>query len=389
MKNSLDQKDFGILDSIRGIAALYVTISHCRGSLWMGVNHLLEVLPRDQWEPWHYAVVMVSILTKLAVEFVIVFFVLSGFSIAHSLKGNPSSGGFYLRRIIRIYPSYIVALIWCLIVYLITKAAFPHWYDGTWTEFSFVRTAGMSNFLETEIILKSLFYMPHSTGLIAPFWSLTYEVMFYILAPFLLRRTPVYVIISLLLFLGNLAFTPLIKSLDIPLYLHEFLFVYNIYFALGVSLYTYFPLVLTFAERFKRSWLLLLLLVALALTYAMNLYFGIETVFSYMSSAFLGVLLIIYFLKFKVFIPWLRWIGSFSYTLYITHFASIFLYLGIYHWFFAPDKMYIENYFIWMPGVLFCIGIAYIQFLLVESRTKNILNRLRKKPRPQERGGIV
>ena len=78
-------------------------------------------------------------------------------------------------------------------------------------------------------------------------------------------------------------------------------------------------------------------------------------------------------------IPFLMKIGSFSYTLYITHYASVFLYLGIYHLIFRPDKQYILNYFVWIPAVFFALGIAYLQYLLVERRTKDILNMLRSK----------
>src|SRR5688572_9599050 len=127
---------FDILDSIRGIAALYVAIAHCRGSLWIGGTEYLKMFPRDGWGAWDYAMVGTSMLTRLAVEFVIVFFVLSGFSIAHSLSANKSPLQFYQRRFIRIYPSYVVALAWAGLVYLVTRYWHPEWYDGTLKEFA-------------------------------------------------------------------------------------------------------------------------------------------------------------------------------------------------------------------------------------------------------------
>src|ERR1700741_694449 len=101
---------FDILDSIRGIASLYVAIAHCRGTLWIGGNEFLKMFPRDTWGAWDYFMFGSSMLTRLAVEFVIIFFVLSGFSIAHSLSASHSPLQFYKRRFIRIYPSYVVAL---------------------------------------------------------------------------------------------------------------------------------------------------------------------------------------------------------------------------------------------------------------------------------------
>ena len=72
-------------------------------------------------------------------------------------------------------------------------------------------------------------------------------------------------------------------------------------------------------------------------------------------------------------------LGKFSYTLYITHFASIYLYLGVYWLIYQPNTPYILNFFVWIPAILFVVAIAWLQYLLVEKKTKNILNLLRLK----------
>lgn len=367
---------FDILDSIRGIAALYVAIAHCRGTLWIGGTEYIKMFPRDSWGAWDYAMVGTSMLTRLAVEFVIVFFVLSGFSIAHSLSANKSPLQFYQRRFIRIYPSYIVALIWAGVVFLLTRYWHPEWYDGSLKEFAFIRSQEMNSYLEPGQILRNVFYMP-GQGYITPFWSLTYEVIFYLLAPFLLRRINLYVGVSLLLFGLNFIIPGKIYSIGLPRYIYEFLFVYNIYFALGVYLYSQFGLISQWFNWFpKVSWLFVIggLLIAM---YGVNFYFKIETVYSFIVSAVLSVVLITYFLNYQYRNKFLMNVGKYSYTLYITHFASVFLYLGIY-WLIAKPKLpYILNYFVWMPAVLFVVLIAWLQYLLVEKRTKSILNLLR------------
>ena len=81
MKKILRFKDFEILDSIRGIAALVVVVAHCRGTLWIGGGEFAKMFPRDTWSFWDYLVFGFSMFTRLSVEFVIVFFILSGFSI--------------------------------------------------------------------------------------------------------------------------------------------------------------------------------------------------------------------------------------------------------------------------------------------------------------------
>jgi peptidoglycan/LPS O-acetylase OafA/YrhL len=380
MKKVLGFKDFEILDSIRGIAALFVTIAHCRGTLWMGGGQFLKMFPRETWDVWDYLIFGISMLTRLSVEFVIVFFVLSGFSIAHSLSSNTSVKQFYLRRFIRIYPSYIVALVWASMVFALTRYWHPHWYDGTLTTFSFQQTVAMNDFFEPRIVLKNMFYMTKDRGFIAPFWSLTYEVIFYFMAPFLFKRVNVYVGCSICLFLINLFFPEFISSLNIPTYIHNFFFVYNIYFALGVGLYNNFEKIRSYLDNLPKGILLSGIMISVVLTYALNIIYHTGTVYSFLAAAALGILLILFFLKYQVQIPWLIKIGRFSYTLYIVHYPSVFLYLGIYHLIFKPDTPYITNYLVWIPAVFFCLGIAYVHYTLVESKSKQLLSRLRSKP---------
>jgi len=379
MKKVLRFKDFEILDSIRGIASLFVIIAHCRGTLWIGGGEFLKMFPRDTWGLWDYTIFGISMLTRLSVEFVIVFFVLSGFSIAHSLSSNPSIKQFYLRRLIRIYPSYILALLWAGLVYALTSYWFPEWYDGSMTTFAFERTVPMNDFFEPTVILRNIFYMTDEQGMIAPFWSLTYEVIFYILAPFLFRKVNLYIIASVILFSVHHLFQDFVLSLGIPKYFYKFLFVYNIYFALGVGLYNYFETIKTFFEKVSKRLFLLFIAISVVLTYGANIYFQIGTIYSFLAAALLGVFLIIFFLKYQVQIPWLINIGKFSYTLYIVHYPTIFLYLGIYYLIFDPGTPYILNYFVWIPAVFFCLGVAYVHYLLVESKTKHMLNTLRVK----------
>jgi peptidoglycan/LPS O-acetylase OafA/YrhL len=378
MESPLKKNDFEILESIRGIAALYVVIGHCRGLLWMGGAEFIKMFPRSGWNLWDYFVFGSSMFTRLAVEFVIVFFVLSGFSIAHSLSSNKSPGKFYLRRFVRIYPSYVAALIWAGLIFVVTRYWHPAWYDGSLNSFSFLRTMEMNNFFEPSVIVHNLFYMP-GKGFIGPFWSLTYEVIFYLLAPFILRKPDIYIVISAGLFLFNLFFSPVIDRAGLHIYIHDFLFIYNIYFALGVFLYVWFIPVMNRLSVVPKRIFIIAICAALAVTYLLNWYFQIENTYSFLTAALLSYLLITFFLKYKIKINWLLFIGRFSYTLYITHVPSIFLFLAFYHELAKPEAPYIKSYFIWLPAVFVCLLFAYLQYLLVENKTKSILKTLRKK----------
>ena len=80
--------NFQILDCLRGIAAFYVVINHCRGNLLIGGSEIAETIPVEDWSivtKLYYAALR---FTSLGGEFVIFFFVLSGFSIAYSLRNQ-------------------------------------------------------------------------------------------------------------------------------------------------------------------------------------------------------------------------------------------------------------------------------------------------------------
>lgn len=373
----MQKDDFKLLDTIRGIAALYVVIAHCRGVLWLGGSEFVKLFPRNTWDTWDTLKFGTSMLTRLAVEFVIVFFVLSGFSIAHSLSSNQSPVKFYKRRLIRIYPSYLAALGWAAVIFLVTRAVFPQWYDGTYTQFAFIRTMEMNEFFHPKVVAGNLFYMPMH-GFIGPFWSLTYEVMFYLMAPFLLRRVNWYAAFSLLLFGINFLFPEKVFNLNLPVYIYEFLFIYNIYFVVGVYLYTHYQTVAGWFVNYTKLEFTLIFAGLLLFMYGANIYLKIETVFTFIEAAMLSVVLIVFFLKYKMKVPWLMGIGKFSYSLYITHFATVYLYLALYWFITGRDAPYITNFFVWILGVFFCLGLGWLHYWVVERNTQKILTRLRK-----------
>src|SRR4051794_8954166 len=92
-----------VLDFLRGFAALYVLINHTRGAFFVGGRALLSSDPRLG----DYLTVGLLQMTALGAEFVILFFVVSGFAMAHSISHSTDVGNFYLKRLLRIWPPYL------------------------------------------------------------------------------------------------------------------------------------------------------------------------------------------------------------------------------------------------------------------------------------------
>lgn len=148
------------LDWLRGAAAIYVVINHARGHFWIGGEKLLAISPTFT----NYLSVAVLQLTSLGEEAVILFFVLSAFAMAHSVKTSSGIGRFYTKRIVRIWPPYIAATIFALLIGAIISDSSVR--DRFW---------------------HIIFYdRPGHNALTAQFWSLPYEVLFYALCPLIL-----------------------------------------------------------------------------------------------------------------------------------------------------------------------------------------------------------
>jgi peptidoglycan/LPS O-acetylase OafA/YrhL len=333
----------------------------------------LKLHPKETLKLGDYILLGANMLTRLSSEFVIVFFVLSGFSIAHSLRNDTTPAPFYKRRFIRLYPPYVTAILWAMLVALIVKAMFPSFFDATYKTPAFDRLAATNLLFNWKTFFFNLIYLPQMDGILRPLWSLTQEVIFYLLAPFVFRNKKSYYIGSTVAFVIVNILTQL-RLVDYTI-LVNFLY-YNFFFAVGALLYSNYEAVLEKAHFLvtKKA-----LVVALALFFAMIVIS--LTNYAYTTpilAASMSIILIVHLLSNNVRINSLINVGRFSYTLYISHFPSIYLFLGLYYFFTKATPPYIFNNFIFIPCVFFCLTIAYLQYNLVEKRTKYFLDKLRK-----------
>lgn len=297
------------------------------------------------------------------------FFVLSGFCITYLVEKHHSVLGFYFRRLIRLYAPFLAGLLLAWFTYILFSSL------GGNLDFNNAKAIQpfKSVFSDYHTTARNLFYLP-SGSFIAQYWSLTYEIMFYIISPFVLSKKlrVWYLIISALLFLvghlttqGNGVFT-------------LFLFEYNFYFAVGVLLFEKFEL---FSSAFglKNNKLLLIVFGCFLPVILMSYRFNEEA--GLLITALLAVVMIVNSLKLNLFEnnKLIYRLGELSYTLYLTHFASIFI------WAILLSSLgfvsSIPNFYnwLWISSVPFSIIISMVFFELVEKKTLKILARLRNK----------
>jgi peptidoglycan/LPS O-acetylase OafA/YrhL len=380
IQSSLQKKsiNFNILDSLRGLASLYVCIAHCRGNLWIGGEKYLHLHPFNTWNFTDWIIMFSMSLTKLSGEAVIFFFVLSGFSIAHSLRSQPSVKMFLLKRFIRLYPPYVLGFALALLSITLLKTNYDLYCSGKYDTNQFNMFKESLILFSPKTIISTLLYKPNLKTIIAPYWSLVYEVIFYGSAIIFVRKLKWYYIASIAFFLIGIGLEILMPQLDTENVFIRFTLQYNFYFMVGIYVYHNLDKLTNLKIMNNRYWVSILLSLYV-LMILMESSIGEKLNISFVIAALCCVLMIIIFLKKNIHIIFLQKIGEFSYTLYVVHFSVITCIL----WFLfsvvklTPPNLY--NFLLWIPFVFVCVGVSYLMYLLVENPSKKILQRLRNR----------
>jgi peptidoglycan/LPS O-acetylase OafA/YrhL len=359
--------DFKILDGLRGIAALYVLFNHARGNLFIGGAKYAQIKKISLWSFKEKLFFSALRLTSLGKEFVILFFVLSGFSIAYSLSKGHSKSQFYLRRVIRIYPPYIFALIWAFVVFKYLQFYTPEALAaGSASVFSSLK-ASLLNFLYVD-----------NGSLIIQFWSLKFEVIFYILIPLLIFRRNWYLIASLAIEILSIFLNW--RDRTGTTILSQYVLDYNFYFSIGVFCFHYYHVIRPYfifktKMRFFSS-VIFLFLVMVVFQFWMG---DGENKVTFLVAGLFSMVMIFNFLFFEIKNRVLMFLGNISYSIYISHFASVMLLLGIFLQTGMIKSVDIQNKFLWLTAIPFAIGLSYLFYLVIEKPTKELLKRMRKK----------
>lgn len=361
------------LDFLRGVAAVYVVINHTRGAFFKGGEHVLADAAGASLGLFDYVALLLLQMTSLGTEFVILFFCISGISMAHSINGNHSILAFYTKRIIRIWPPYVAAVV---------LAAFACWLFISLSPTNPFSASCSNTFCSFFNVSSMLVYINTTTVLTPQFWSLPYEVLFYVLCPFLLSSR--FRIVSLLFIafsfsvVGNVIYgIGLNPSSSI---LINFIICALFWFMCGAAVYHFIEKVPVLSPP---SFYLISLLT-LVIVYALKKIGG-------GSNSLSGFVMIIFAINCVKNIPYsiasIKFInlGYFSYSIYIFHYVfvagiSFFLYNC-----FGVEKRHIESYFLWTLAVPPIILMCLVLYHCVEKRCNLILSHMRQ----LEKGGAT
>jgi peptidoglycan/LPS O-acetylase OafA/YrhL len=156
---------------LRGFAALAVVIAHAT------VVGIYQIEPRWSYLCWSPLRVLWS-----GHQAVILFFVHSGFALARMLENMRGSSYFtyFVSRIIRLYPTYVVSLVVAVLGYWILERCGYSWTPG-WL-------GTIKPVLTTETVLNHLLMVGsfNTEEINPPIWSLVHEMRLSIIFPVIL-----------------------------------------------------------------------------------------------------------------------------------------------------------------------------------------------------------
>ncbi len=369
LKTTLDRST--PIDALRGLAAIMVLIYHARSSFWIGARESYsENGLKADFNVW---MGYLSVPIGYGWLGVTLFFVLSGYCIHRRgarliASGNAAQMNWYSfakRRLWRIYPTYIGALV--------LTAVIDYYLEHRFGQLNPAQDNSLFAFISSVLTLQG--YASPFFGSNGVFWTLAMEMHLYAAYPILFafsnRYGPNRVL--LIVFLVSLTYAILEYSLGF-----ESLLIYRtqrgpIFVPYWFTWTIGFYLAEIEAKRGTvlptKTWLLLL---GLALPVALGLSLNEMILFAELFWAIVFAVVVRFSLvsrddsllnRMSGFT--LAWVGAFSYSLYAIH-APL---LQLYHSLISPADMNFKFKTLWpaIGGVVVVLPCAYCFYLLLES----------------------
>lgn len=299
-------------------------------------------------------------VTNFGVSAVVVFYILSGYVMSHSFSSNfggkiNNSGRFYIDRIMRIYPMYLIILI-ITIVFLVISG-FGH------TDFTYKNV-----FLNLLIIPLNFFMFTDSSiilqdpkwNLIPPAWSLGAELQFYLLVPFLIRFRQFRIaalVISITIFISAS-----IGLINTDIYGYRLLPGVLFIFLTGTFLYSYRKnQSLKDLKLIKTIYVIILLLfIGASLLGKMSLPYTYEVLLGYLTGVI--IVFILSGVNHNIAKKTDDLLGGISYPLFLCHFLSVW----IFQYIFERLGFNLDIKGLSVIQLLFSIGLSYLSFKFID-----------------------
>jgi peptidoglycan/LPS O-acetylase OafA/YrhL len=379
----LSYQELDILHCLRGFCAFYVVVFHAKYIMWAGGHEYMQIFPRATWSAWQYIAFVADMLSSAGYEMVTFFFVLSGFFIRYAQQRKPRAPvAFYLNRIVRIYPPYLVSVVLAVLVLVLLARLVPQMFTAAgnmelntallaaWND---LRNLNLVGVVRTFLFLP----LPHRVyiGYNTVYWSLLPEALFYAAVPLAFWRIRAYYFVSTILYLLGIGVSTLHYNLEGAT---SFLLAHNFYFAIGVALYDVVVRTqwLTWFRRVP-GWLLVGTLLSLFMI-LIGLALLKLKIFSVLIALLLAVISISFLLSGRVsrrnvVIRIFHSIGLFSFSLYLYHYPLLLLCSGLLTALTGHLVIYARYYWLAVPLVTL---ICYVLYWVTERALVNFFRKV-------------
>lgn len=292
------------------------------------------------------------------------FFMLSGFILSYTykkliLQGQVSKAEFFLKRIARIYPLHLITLLISIPIYLIeTNIDTPIFTTQNFSNLFLVQSFGTD---------RSYFFSCNSLS-----WSISNEMFFYLLFPFILIAFNKYKNISrLVLGVSCISIVCMLPYIKGNIEEHTFFYINPVIrlvdFAIGIYL---FDLFLFFKDKKIQQYSTFLELFSV-LILAVFIYFNsdVPQAARYSCYYWFPIFFLIFSFSFQSGIlstflskKWFVILGEISFSFYMFHQLVIRYFMQLNVDFFKIDNPYISMSIVF----IFSLGICYLSYYLIE-----------------------
>jgi peptidoglycan/LPS O-acetylase OafA/YrhL len=359
-------------------------LAHAKWPFWIGGTAFLKQTSFWELSILDKAGLAFALLSSNGTAMVIIFYVLSGFIIAHSFSKNKwSYKQFIINRSLRIYIPYIasalIAGLLLVISYRLAAVLFESPVKDYHQRVMIAYSSGLNltNFIKTFFFFKT--ERVNYFGFNYVYWSLLYEMIFYLVFPLLLKYLKYIFVATLVIYPVHIFYQPLPEIDYWYLYLTEYLF----YFLSGIYLYRF--VISGKLDFYKGSvWLkkyVLLVLILLSFFSAELIGFSSYKSISFLAATVMSLSWMIYLLLYGVkngfFTRVFMFLGKISYSLYLIHVPLLLFFYSLVFYFFSIDSY--SSPWVYLFFALMTIPLAYVFYYLFEKLSFSLIEAHKKK----------
>lgn len=327
------------IDYLRWLCALSILIWHYQSFYYFN-NSLLVTKFKTEAQPFFTLLRPFYVSGFNAVP---IFWIISGVVIGRAYTGKKSVREFLLNRFSRLYPLHLLTLVAILFLQLISKLQFGYYL------------VYLKNDLKTFIL--NLFFISDGKSFNAPAWSVSVEIISYIIFAFLIMKISHLKFAAVIAVIIGSFILYKLNSMILLNVLFSNIWLCGVYYFLGVLLESIY---LKFNRYFWLCGIPPLLIFALELRHTNYLYLDLVIVLIFLISHRFN------FWQSTTLLKLGKFLGNTTYSSYMIHSLVIIMCLNIFHFFQIQQFLTVNNEIFFLSYLLVVYALSILTFYKFE-----------------------